>query len=192
MRGEITSARIPSVGGLSEEQRIHLIGELLCKGILRSPSLRASDGGAPAVFAADASEPGPRIVDYLRKHRTASPSEIKTVLNLSRSRTYRALQRLLSSRLIIANGGRTSAAAYRLLDFDELVAAVVPKPNAPKQEESPAETSAPVVATEPAPAKTTKIRPIKSRRLEKMASPQPLAPTVRLAPGDSGRMRVAL
>ena len=118
MRDETTSAAMPQVASLSEEQRIHLIGELLCKGILRSPALRGSDSGAPASMTADAEEPEPRIVDYLRKHRAASPSEIKAVLNLSRSRTYRALQRLLLSGQIAANGGRTSAAAYRLVDFD--------------------------------------------------------------------------
>ena len=118
MRDETTSARMPPVAGLSEEQRIALIGELLCKGILRSPSLRASDGGVPAAMAAGASEPETRIVDYLRKHRTASPSELKAVLNLSRSRTTRALQRLRLSGQIAPYGGRTSAAAYRLADFD--------------------------------------------------------------------------
>ena len=118
MRDEITSARFPSDGGLSEEQRIRLIGELLCKGILRSPSLRGNDGGPPAVISTGAGEPELRIVDYLKRHETASPSEMRAVLNLSRSRTYRALQRLLSSRQIAANGGRTSAAGYRLVDFD--------------------------------------------------------------------------
>jgi hypothetical protein len=43
---------------------------------------------------------------------------MRTVLNLSRSRTYRVLQRLLLSRQVVANGGRTTAAAYRLADFD--------------------------------------------------------------------------
>ncbi len=118
MRNETVRDRMAEVAGLSEEQRIHLIGELLCKGILRSPSLRGGDVGAPTATTGDAGELEPRIVDYLRKHQTASPAEIKAVLNLSRSRTYRALQRLLSSRQIVSNGGRTSAAAYRLTDFD--------------------------------------------------------------------------
>lgn len=118
MRNETTSAPIPSAGGLSEEQRIHLIGELLCKGILHSPSLRGSAGGPPVAIPPDAVEPEQRIVDYLKRHQTASPSEMRAVLNLSRSRIYRALQRLLLSRQIVANGGRTTAAAYRLMDFD--------------------------------------------------------------------------
>ena len=48
------------------------------------------------------------------------------------------------------------------------------------------------VATNSATAKATKIRPLKTRWLKKMASPQSLAPTVRLASGNAGRMRVAV
>ena len=118
MREEIMSAQISLAGGLSEEQRIRLIGALLCKGILHSPSLRGNDGGPPAALSAGTGEPEQRIVDYLKRHQTASPSEMRAVLNLSRSRTYRALQRLVLSRQIAANGGRTSAAGYRLVDFD--------------------------------------------------------------------------
>jgi len=102
----------------TEPERIRLIGELLCKGILCSPSLRANAALAMVNPAVDGGEPEQRIVDYLRRHQAASPSEMRTVLNLSRSRTYRVLQRLLLSRQVVANGGRTTAAAYRLADFD--------------------------------------------------------------------------
>ncbi len=94
------------------------IGELICKGILCSPGLRFDPTGTPVGAEAAIAEPEERIVDYLRRHQAASPSEMRTVLSLSRSRTYRALQRLLLSSQIVANGGRTSAAAYRLADFD--------------------------------------------------------------------------
>ena len=103
---------------MTEPERIRLIGELLCKGILCSPSLRANAARATVSSTADAGEPEQRIVDYLRRHQAASPSEMRAVLNLSRSRTYRVLQRLLLSRQVVANGGRTTAAAYRLADFD--------------------------------------------------------------------------
>jgi hypothetical protein len=102
----------------TEPERIRLIGELLCKGILCSPSLRADAASATGSPTVNAGEPEQRIVDYLRRHQAASPAEMRAVLNLSRSRTYRSLQRLLFSRQVVANGGRTSAAAYRLADFD--------------------------------------------------------------------------
>ena len=74
----------------------------------------------------------------------------------------------------------------------ESVAAAVPEQNVPIEEESTEEAPAPVVAIEPAPAKTTKIRPVKTRQLEKRTAPQSLAPTVRLASGNGGRMRIAV
>jgi predicted HTH transcriptional regulator len=94
------------------------IGELICKGILCSPGLRFDPTGALDRTGAAIAEPEERILAYLRRHQAASPSEVRTVLNLSRSRTYRALQHLILSGQIVANGGRTSAAAYRLADFD--------------------------------------------------------------------------
>ena len=105
----------PPIAG---DDRVRLIGQLICKGILCSPGLRrdrpaVSDGAEEPIPA-----PEGRIVDYLRRHQAASPSEMRTVLNLSRSSTYRALQNLLLSRRVVANGCRTSAAAYRLADFD--------------------------------------------------------------------------
>jgi AraC-like DNA-binding protein len=104
----------------TEDERIRLIGDLLCKGILLSPSLRGDAVGVGESPTVDRRklEPEQRIVDYLRRHRAASPAEMRTVLNLSRSRTYRALQQLLASRLVVTNGGRTTAAAYRLADLD--------------------------------------------------------------------------
>jgi hypothetical protein len=91
---------------------------LICKGILCSPALRFDPTGTPVRTEAVAAEPEERIVDYLRRHHSASPSEMRVVLHLSRSRTYRALQWLLLSGQVVTNGGQTSAAAYRLADFD--------------------------------------------------------------------------
>lgn len=97
---------------------MRLIGELICKGILCSPGLRLDPSETPGCGEGANPDAEGRIVNYLRRHQAASPSEMRTVLNLSRSRTYRALQHLLLSRQIVAGGGRTSAAAYRLADFD--------------------------------------------------------------------------
>ena len=69
---------------------------------------------------------------------------------------------------------------------------MVPEASAPNEEESTEEAPEPVIATKPATAKATKIRPTKIRRLEKMEPPQSTAPTVRLASGNGGRMRIAV
>jgi hypothetical protein len=108
--------RVSVPGGSAEEQRIRLIGELLCKGIICSPpSLRPGGGDAEVADAAFCT-PESRVVAYLRRHEPASPAEIRAVLNLSRSGAYRVLRRLLLTGQVVSTGGRTSAAAYRLID----------------------------------------------------------------------------
>lgn len=103
---------------ITDDERVRRIGELICKGILVSPGLRSDREVRPAPDAPGAVDLGSRIVEYLRRHSTASPGEMRVVFNLSRSRTYRALQRLLETRVIVRNGGRTTAAGYRLADID--------------------------------------------------------------------------
>lgn len=100
------------------EDRLRLIGELLCKGILCSPSLHAGRLSGAALTAPVPLNPEERILEYLRRHESASPAEMRAVLKLSRTRTNLALQRLLLSQQIARNGGRTSAAAYHLASFD--------------------------------------------------------------------------
>ncbi|HAP38875.1 MAG TPA: hypothetical protein DCQ94_03860 [Nitrospira sp.] len=62
--------------------------------------------------------PESRILDYLQRHEWASPAELRAVLRLSRTGTHRALQRLVLANRIVGNGGKTTAAAYRLNRFD--------------------------------------------------------------------------
>jgi hypothetical protein len=69
---------------------------------------------------------------------------------------------------------------------------VAPEPNSPSEEESSEEAPAPFVATQPATAQTTKIRPGKTRRPVKKEPVQSLAPTVRLSSGNTGRMQIAV
>jgi hypothetical protein len=102
----------------TQEDRLRLIGELLCKGILCSPSLHAMRLGGAALPEPIPLNPEERILEYLRRHESASPAEMRAVLKLSRTRTSQALQRLLLSRQIARNDGRTSATAYRLAFFD--------------------------------------------------------------------------
>ncbi len=99
-----------------DEARLRLIGDLLCKGILCSRAVGPkadSDGEAASLLDG---APEKRVLDYLRRHQPASPAEIRSVLNLSRSSAYRVLRRLLLTGQVVSNGGRTSAAAYRLVD----------------------------------------------------------------------------
>lgn len=102
---------------LAGDERIQRIGELLCKGILSSPEL-ARPTGTDQSGAVDLLTPEARILGYLQRHAWASPAEMRAVLGLSRTRTHLALQRLLRTNRIAGNGGKTSAAAYRLTPFD--------------------------------------------------------------------------
>lgn len=102
----------------ASEDRLRLIGDLLCKGILGSPALRAAPEGAASMRAVVPSTPEERILAYLRQHEWASPSEMRAVLSLSRTRTSQVLRRLVLANQIASNGGKTTAAAYRLNNFD--------------------------------------------------------------------------
>jgi hypothetical protein len=99
-----------------DEARLRLIGELLCKGILCSQPLGPQADSDAETTSSLAGAPEERVLDYLRRHQPASPAEIRSVLSLSRSSAYRVLQRLLLTGQVVSNGGRTSAAAYRLVD----------------------------------------------------------------------------
>ena len=104
---------------ISESERIRLIGELICKAILRSSALSMeSDGFASASGSSVPEKSDRRIVEYLRRAREAAPGEICRMLNLSRTTVHRVLHRLVSERRVVALGGRTSAAAYRLAEID--------------------------------------------------------------------------
>jgi hypothetical protein len=91
---------------------------------------------------------------------------------------------------ITKNQAAAQQAAESTGDVESLAA--VPEPGAPSEDESPEETPAASVSVHPAVPETPGIRPIKSRRPVKMESPQPLAPTVRLASSNPGRMRIAI
>ena len=103
---------------LTPEARLRLIGDLLCKGILGSHSLRAIPVGTALPLSTAPVSPEECILDYLRRHEWASPSELRAVLKLSRTRTSLALQRLVLRNQIASNGAKTTAAAYRLSAFD--------------------------------------------------------------------------
>ena len=99
-----------------DEARLRLIGELVCKGILCSQALGPKADSDREMTSLLAAAPEERVLDYLSRHQPASPAEIRSVLNLSRSSAYRALRHLLLTGQVVSNGGRTSAAAYQLVD----------------------------------------------------------------------------
>jgi hypothetical protein len=74
----------------------------------------------------------------------------------------------------------------------ESVTSVVPESGSPDDDESPKETPAPVVAMQPAVASGSKLRRTRIRRSEQSESTMPVAPTVRLVPANTGRMRIAI
>jgi N12 class adenine-specific DNA methylase/adenine-specific DNA methylase len=91
---------------------------------------------------------------------------------------------------ITKNQAAAQQAAESTGDVESVAA--VPEPGAPSEGESEDETTATSVSVHPAAPETPGIRPNKSRRPAKMESPQSLAPTVRLAESNTGRMRIAV
>jgi hypothetical protein len=91
---------------------------------------------------------------------------------------------------ITKNQAAAQQAAESTGDVESVAA--VPEPGAPSEDESPEETPATSVSVQPAASETPRNRPIKSRRPVKMETPQSLAPTVRLAASNTGRMRIAI
>ena len=59
---------------MSGDERVRRIGELICKGIICSPSLRFEAADAQVRTESVAEDPDQRIVDYLRRYHAASPS----------------------------------------------------------------------------------------------------------------------
>ncbi|MST93720.1 MAG: MarR family transcriptional regulator [Pedosphaera sp.] len=102
----------------SEVDHVRLIGDLVSKGITCSPALRTGKTMVGDGLVLEATNPAERILHYLRKHDGASPAELRAVLGLSRSSAYRALQRLLEASQVETTGGRTTAAGYRISNFD--------------------------------------------------------------------------
>jgi hypothetical protein len=120
MKDEITSVRIPPVGGLSDEQRLGRICELLSKAVVadwteqivrEAPTNRlVIEEGAPKAEVTDRQ----RIVGYLALVGHATPSSIRATLGLPRMRLYRAVQPMLANGRLVASG-HTSTITYRLV-----------------------------------------------------------------------------
>ncbi|MDP1578796.1 MAG: hypothetical protein Q8M02_00860 [Candidatus Didemnitutus sp.] len=101
----------------TEEERMRRIGAFVCRVAQFEPrppcALPPPPVPAPALIAA----PDERVLAYLCRVREASPVEIRLTLGLSRSMTYRSLQRLaLIGR--VASHGSTKSVLYRAIDVD--------------------------------------------------------------------------
>lgn len=108
-------------GSLGEEERIRRIGELICRGIMASPSLHAGTDNSLSIMAPPAGvlrvpvTGEERVLHYLGSVPAASPKEIRVFLRISRATLYRVLNRLLLAGRI-ACSGRGKNVEYRLTD----------------------------------------------------------------------------
>ena len=110
---------------LTESERLQRVAEILSAAILRStageaiqdhPTASAADGEpmhqssrGPEAKASD----GERVMHYLGLMRAASPLDIRGALGLSRSTTWRVLQRLSREGRIVGMG-QTRQLVYQL------------------------------------------------------------------------------
>lgn len=101
---------------LSEEERMRRIGAFVCRVAWFSLNEVPPDWRSSAVVANDA-KPDKRVLAFLGSVREASPIEIRATLGLSRSMTYRVLQRLVLLRQV-ASYGSTKSIVYSALAFD--------------------------------------------------------------------------
>lgn len=104
---------------LPTDERIRRIGALICRIARSLPNEPHTDEQLDALCAPqpDESAPEMKVLGYLRKISEASPAEIRATVGLSRSTTYRTLQRLHSQRRVTCHG-RTKALVYRIPDID--------------------------------------------------------------------------
>jgi N12 class adenine-specific DNA methylase/TolA-binding protein len=108
---------------------------------------------------------------------------------------YRELLKRQGELVDLLDIAKNQAAAQQATESTgdvESVTPVVPDAVAPDADESPGETPAPVVAMQPVMVNGAKSRGDRTRRSERSESAMPLAPTVRLAPANTGRMRIAI
>jgi hypothetical protein len=113
---------------LTRSERIERIGQILAKGVglllaREAGELRLAESSAstcaadqPRLHSPDQHEAGggivldnqeQRILDYLKRVKTAYPQEIQTCLNLSKATPFRRLKRLLEFRLVVSSGSTT-------------------------------------------------------------------------------------
>ena len=120
MRTEMTHARFTPAAGLSDEQRMNRICELLSKAVVADWTERIVREDATNRFSAEDQTPTAaltdrqRILGYLALVGHATPSSIRATLGLPRMRLYRAVQPMLANGRLVANG-RTSTITYSLV-----------------------------------------------------------------------------
>ena len=108
---------------------------------------------------------------------------------------YRELLKRQGELVDLLDIAKNQAAAQQATESTgdvESVAPVVAAASRPDEDESPGETPAPVVAMQPVMVSGAKSRRARTRRSERSESAMPVAPTVRLAPANTGRMRIAI
>ena len=116
----IVGSLLPNRGGLSDEQRLRRICELLSKAVVADWTERivrervtdrpTAEEESPTAEVTDRQ----RILSYLELVGHATPSSIRATLSLPRMRLYRAVQPMLATGRLAANG-HTSTVTYRLV-----------------------------------------------------------------------------
>lgn len=109
------STLLPAVVSAGEERLRH-IGAFICRLAQHLPESSPKEAPRPRVLPED-DAPDARILAYLGRRREASPVEIRLSLGLSRTMTYRALQRLALEGQVVSHGS-TKAVVYRVVPID--------------------------------------------------------------------------
>ena len=120
MSDENSSARIQTASGLTEEQRLRRICELLSKAVVadwteRIVRDRVTDRPTAGEMASKSElTDRQRVLSYLELVGHATPSSIRATLGLPRMRLYRAVQPMLATGRLAANG-HTRTITYSLV-----------------------------------------------------------------------------
>lgn len=109
------STLLPAVA-LADEERLRHIGAFICRLAQQLPEPAPKEAPPPRVLPED-DAPDARILAYLGRGREASPVEIRLSLGISRTMTYRALQRLALEGQVVSHGS-TKAVVYRAVAID--------------------------------------------------------------------------
>jgi uncharacterized membrane protein len=111
----MTASTLLSAVAPADEERLRHIGAFICRLAQQLPE--PSPKEAPARVLPEDDAPDARILAYLGRGREASPVEIRLSLGLSRTMTYRALQRLALEGQVVSHGS-TKAVVYRAVAID--------------------------------------------------------------------------
>lgn len=103
-------------GVIPEEERLRRIGVFVCQ-IAQLETVSLSPALPTPPIVSENAGPDERVLCYLFGGREAAPGEIRLSLGLSRTMTYRTLQRLELKGQVVSCGS-TRAVVYRAVTID--------------------------------------------------------------------------